>query len=143
MTARWPTLSRSIESGAFLYYGWYGDYKACNEGNVHSGTSLPLFTTCALSGCPSSTFPSPAYMTIIDLQPSMISWYKMFREFDRDYPWELKVRKVVWRGALSESVPSKVFESQRWRLCKLATELKNNLFAVGFVEIPEFLTRQL
>jgi hypothetical protein len=50
---------------------------------------------------------------------------------------------VLWRGALSENDPKKVFDSARWRLCKLAFNSKQrDLFDVGLVEIPTFLTDQ-
>lgn len=138
---RWRALQRSVKSGGFLYYGWYGDFKECNY--LNSGDeSIPLFTTCAIAGC-NHAFPTPAYMTVIDSQQSTSDWYNVFQRFDEDYPWESKIRKVVWRGALSENDPTKVFDSARWRLCKLAAGHKSGHFDVGLVDIPSFLTEQI
>ena len=82
-------------------------------------------------------------MTMIDSQNSTSNWYKVFRQFDKDYPWEKKIRKVVWRGALSENNPTKVFSSARWRLCERAHAMGSTHYDVGFVHIPQFLKDQL
>jgi Glycosyl transferase family 90 len=91
--------------------------------------------------------PAPSYMSIIDAQKSTSDWYTVFSRFSLDYPWASKQRKVVWRGALSENDPKRVFTSQRWRLCKFVNELtdpaQKEMFDVGLTTIPEFLTAQI
>jgi LPS sulfotransferase NodH len=143
--ARWKSLQEAMNSEiGFPYWSWYGDLKSCNFRNA-GFESVPVFTTCALSGC-NHSFPMPAYMTFIDSQPATDNWYEMFNRFDKDYSWESKINKVVWRGSLSESDPEKVFDSARWRLCKKVHEFGENqksLFDVGMTSIPEFLTKQV
>jgi Glycosyl transferase family 90 len=142
---RWSALQRTIQTTGFPYWGWYGDWKFCNAQNM--GTeSVPLFTTCATTSCPLS-FPTPSYMNIIDSQPDPGNWYKVYGRFAKDYAWENKIAKVVWRGALSENDPTKVFESQRWRLTTKVTAMtdpkEKEMFDVGFTNIPIFLTAQI
>ena len=54
---------------------------------------------------------------------------------------------MLWRGTLSESDPKKVFDSARWRVCKLVHELtdpiQKEMFDVGLTNIPSFLTAQI
>ena len=142
---RWSNLKRVIQSTGFPYWAWYGDWKDCNHRNMGE-LSIPLFTTCASTAC-NHSFPMPSYMTIIDSQPDTQGWYRMYRQFDEKYPWDEKIRRVLWRGALSENNPHRVFDSQRWRLCKLVNSLtdpkEKSMFDVGFTNIPEFLTEQI
>jgi Glycosyl transferase family 90/Stf0 sulphotransferase len=144
-TQRWSNLKRVVESSGFPYWSWYGDWKDCNFHNVGLD-SIPLFTTCAMTTC-NNSFPMPSYMTIIDSQIDTTHWYHLFHEFDTKYRWENKIRKVVWRGGLSENDPNKVFTSQRWRLCKYVSSLPNmkqkDMFDIGLTNIPEFLTAQI
>lgn len=141
-SSRWKALQRNMAEGGFPFYGFYGDFKACNYNNAPGGESVPVFTTCAIAGC-NHAFPMPAYMTMIDSQNSTANWHKVFRQFDMDFPWEKKIRKVVWRGALSENNPKKVFSSARWRLCEKAHSLGSDYYDVGLVNIPQFLKDQL
>ena len=143
---RWSALRRTIQSTGLPYFGWYGDWKDCNVNNVDDGSSVPLFTTCAMTTC-NNSFPMPSYMNIIDSQVDTTAWYHMFKDFDETYRWENKIRQVVWRGGLSENDPNRVFDSQRWRLCKLVASLPNgkekDMFDIGLTNIPDFLTAQV
>lgn len=143
---RWSSLQRTMQSTGFPYWAWYGDWKFCSYRNKDGVDSVPLFTTCASTEC-SHNFPHPSYMTIIDSQLDPGKWSKVHGEFDKNYPWESKIRKVVWRGGLSENDPTKVYDSQRWRLCKLVTSLtdpsEKEMFDVGFTSFPLFLTAQM
>jgi hypothetical protein len=47
---RWSALLRTVKSGGFPYWGWYGDFKYCNFHN-YGTESIPLFTTCARADC--------------------------------------------------------------------------------------------
>jgi Glycosyl transferase family 90/Stf0 sulphotransferase len=144
--SRWKALRRVVQSTGLPYFGWYGDWKDCNVNNVDDGASIPLFTTCAMTTC-NNSFPMPSYMNIIDSQIDTNAWYHMFKEFDEKYKWENKIRQVVWRGALSENDPTRVFDSQRWRLCKLVAALprgkEKDMFDIGLTNIPDFLTAQI
>jgi hypothetical protein len=146
-SSRWNSLQRVMNSGVgFPYFAWYGDWKNCGTNNAGDQKSVPLFTTCALRDCEHS-FPSPAYMTIIDRQEDTSHWFNFFRMWDKDFPWESKQRQVVWRGGLTENNPDKVFDSQRWRLTKLVHELPDSkqkeLFDVGLTHVPEFLSQNM
>jgi hypothetical protein len=146
-SSRWKGLQRVMNSGVgFPYFAWYGDWKSCGTNNAGDHKSVPLFTTCALRDCEHS-FPSPAYMTIIDRQEDTRHWFNFFRMWDKDFPWESKQRQVIWRGGLTENNPDKVFDSQRWRLTKLVHELpdpaQKELFDVGLTHVPEFLSQNM
>ena len=82
----------------------------------------------------------PNYMTIIDTQQNELDWIGVFKEFERDYPWESKKRQVVWRGALSEAEWRDALTSVRWRIAKHVHEKKNDLYNVGLTGIPDWLT---
>lgn len=99
---------------------------------------------CATIGC-EHAFPFPTYTTIVNSQPRTEDWLsKVFPRYHKTYPWESKIRKVVWRGSLSESDPKKVFGSQRWRLAKKVFQSeRKELYDIGLVSIPEFLTAQM
>lgn len=145
-SGRWSELRRAVQSTGIPYFGWYGDWKDCNAKNVDDGSCIPLFTTCAMTTC-NNSFPMPSYMNIIDSQPDTSAWYHMYQEFDEKYKWEDKIRQVVWRGGLSENDPSRVFDSQRWRLCKFVASLpdgkEKDMFDIGLTNIPDFLTAQI
>lgn len=119
----------------------YGDFKTCNYKNFEED-SIPLFTTCAMIGC-THAFPMPNYMTIIDSQVSDDNWRGVFKQFNEQYPWESKIRKVVWRGALSEAEPTKALTSVRWRLAKVVHEAQNDQYDIGLTSIPSWLTDKI
>lgn len=85
----------------------------------------------------------PNYMTIIDSQTSDGNWRGVFKEFSDLYPWESKIRKVVWRGALSENEWRSALTSVRWRVAKIVHELNSTLFDVGLTSIPSWLTDKI
>lgn len=140
-TPRWPALKQAVHStttGGIPYWSWYGDYKICNWRN-HGTDSIPVFTTCARSDC-KYAFPMPTYMTEIDSQNSNDNWLGFFRENSLLYPRDSKVRKVVWRGALSEADGDKIFTSVRWRLAKYVHEHpSDDMFDVGLTSIPSWV----
>lgn len=142
---RWRNLVKAFQSTGVPFWAWYGDWKSCNYRNF-GNFSVPVFTTCAKTSC-NYTFPTPSYMNIIDSQPDTSHWYYIFDRSHTAFPWKSKVRKVVWRGSLSESDPSKALSSQRWRLTQLVHELKDPIqkamFDVGLTAIPGFLTAQM
>lgn len=140
-TPRWPALKRSVRAGGFPYWAWYGDFKICNEHN-RGVESIPIFTTCARTDC-RHAFPMPTYMTEVDSQVSEDNWHGFFRESEENYPWESKVQKVVWRGALSEADVDKFFTSVRWRTSKLVHELKSDDFDVGVTGVPAWVAEQM
>lgn len=143
---QWPALQRSLRDDGFTYFGWYGDWKECNRNNAPGQQSVPVLTTCATVAC-NYSFPSPAYMTIVNAQPDMNHWLSVFDEFEEKYPWDKKIPKVFWRGGLTENDPNRVFESARWRLNKKIHEISDedskNLYDVGFTGFPSFLTAQI
>lgn len=82
-------------------------------------------------------------MTIIDTQSNEQNWRGVFKEFEREYPWESKKRKVVWRGALSEAEWRDALTSVRWRLAKHVHESSNELYDIGLTSIPTWLTDKI
>lgn len=142
------SLSKLLEtlSHIFEYYliynrDRYGDFKTCNYKNYEED-SIPLFTACAMKDC-KYAFPMPNYMTIIDTQVSDENWRGVFEQFNQLYPWESKIRKVVWRGVLSEAEITKALTSARWRVAKYVYEAKNDQFDVGLTGIPSWLTEKI
>jgi hypothetical protein len=131
---RWQVLREAVSSGGFPFLVWYGDYKSCNHLNWNKKYSIPLFTTCAHIDCQYS-FPLPTYKTIRDSQASSKDWEAILDSYTTAYPWESKIRKLVWRGSLSGKNDD--MKSARWRLGKLVTEQDaTGLFDVGLVSIP-------
>ena len=88
-------------------------------------------------------FPMPNYMTIIDTQESDDNWRGVFKQFNQNHPWESKIRKVGWRGALSEAERTQALTSVRWRVAKLVHELNSDQFDVGLTGIPSWLTEKV
>jgi hypothetical protein len=131
---RWHVLRETVSSGGFPFVVWYGDYRSCNHLNWNKKHSIPLFTTCARIDC-QYAFPLPTYKTIRDSQASSKDWQAIFDSYATAYPWESKIRKLVWRGSLSG--PNEDMQSDRWRLGRLVTEQNaTGLFDVGLVSIP-------
>jgi lipopolysaccharide biosynthesis glycosyltransferase/LPS sulfotransferase NodH len=138
---RWSALRKTLRTGGFPFWAWYGDFKACNFRNSNND-SIPLFTTCALAEC-DHAFPIPNYMNIIDSQPSSDNWRGLFRDTSKEFPWQSKIRKVVWRGSLSEADGAMALNSVRWRAARLVHRLNSSLFDVGFTSIPTWVTNQV
>lgn len=114
------------------------------ESHTHT-LSSPLFASVLIlivNRC-THAFPTPNYMTIFDGQDSEQNWRGVFSEFEREYPWESKQRKVVWRGALSEAEWRDALTSVRWRIAKLVHELQSDLYDVGLTGIPTWLTDKI
>lgn len=145
-TSRWTHLRNAISTTGFGYFGWYGDWKGCNYQNGVDGKgSVPLLTTCAATACGHS-FPSPAYMTIINAQPDPLHFLQLLGQFTKDYPENQQQNRVVWRGGLTENNVTIVRDSVRWRLVKLvheSNEADKALFDAGLTGIPEFITAQI
>jgi Glycosyl transferase family 90 len=81
-------------------------------------------------------------MSIINAQTRVSGWRNYFQRFDKDYPWANKIRKVFWRGTLSESDPAKVRDSIRWRVSKFVADRGTQLydvFDIGLTQIPEYV----
>lgn len=134
--ARWSTLLQTLRSGGFPYWAWYGDFKKCNFHN-DGNKSIPIFTPSARVDC-EYAFPVPNYMNIIDSQRSTDDWRGLFRDIKVAYPWESKIRKVVWRGSLSDN--DAPLSSTRWRVSKLIYELQSDLYDVGLTGIPSWVS---
>jgi hypothetical protein len=82
-------------------------------------------------------------MTIIDTQGSEENWRGVFKEFEHDYPWTNKERKVVWRGALSEAEWRNALTSVRWRVSEFVHNSKSGLFDIGLTGIPSWVTEHV
>ena len=136
---KWPRLQKILKTGSTVpFWAWFGDYKGCNfhNGGRQYDDSVPVFTTSATQGC-NYAFPSPDYASILEAKEDPSDWYSTFQQYDNDYPWQSKIRKIVWRGSLSESDPSRVFSSIRWQLCQRVASQSNlkDFFDVGLTEI--------
>jgi hypothetical protein len=148
-TARVSRLRKVVKSVGLPYWAWYGDWKSCAyqnaPGNNNSSDTVPLFTTCALREC-RRAFPSPSYATVIGALENTSEWQRMFAWWESEYPWESKLRKVVWRGSLWENVPSKVYDSQRWRFMRTVTEMNGSgrdLYDAGFTGFFPYLIEEM
>jgi hypothetical protein len=82
-------------------------------------------------------------MTIIDTQGSEENWRGVFKEFEHDYPWANKERKVVWRGALSEAEWRNALTSVRWRVAEFVHNSESGLFDIGLTGIPSWVTEHV
>jgi Glycosyl transferase family 90/Sulfotransferase domain len=131
---RWPVLHKALQSGGFPFFGWYGDFKKCNYLNYEDSDSIPMMTNSATVGC-DYAFPTPSYQQMFDASTDRYRY--LFHEYATKYPLESKVRKVVWRGTLSENRPERLFESIRWRLCETVYQSQSDLFDVGLSKIPK------
>lgn len=132
-TTRWPAVQKSLESGGFPFFAWYGDYKSCNFKNYNEKESIPILTNSATVGC-NYSFPTPSYQQIFDARTDR--YHPMFQLYAKKYPFESKIHKVVWRGSLSDNNVDKIFEHVRWRLCEMVYKSKSPFFDVGLTRIP-------
>lgn len=157
-SSRWPALKESLAHEGMPFFLWYGDYTSCNRDNwimatksastnmedAHQTThrSIPLLTASAPVNC-THAFPFPSYGTLNILQKDAAHWDRYLLKQNAKYPWESKIRQVVWRGSLS--APNDDLQSVRWRLCRFVTDLSFSgskdedaarLLDVGLVEIP-------
>jgi len=132
---RWKALTRALQSGGFPFFAFFGDFKDCNYQNYENTDSIPMFTESATVGC-NYAFPNPTYAHVYD---SRTDRYRgMFREYESKYPFESKIRKVAWRGTLSDNDSEHIYESIRWRVCETIHGLqRSDLFDVGLTKIPK------
>lgn len=135
---RWDTLVSTVRSGGFPYWAWYGDFKSCNTNN-YKNESIPLMTPSVMADC-KDAFPVPNYMNIIDSQKNSDHWRGLFRDTMVDFPWEKKIKKVVWRGSLSEADYKKALSSVRWRANVLIHNLQSDKYDVGLTGIPTWIS---
>jgi Glycosyl transferase family 90 len=104
--------------------------------------SVPLLTTRTRVDC-KSAFLVPSLDTIVDSKLDSNSWYKLFQNFDQEYPWSNKIRKVFWRGNMSEIDSDAIFDSISFRLVKLVNGNYDDFFDVGFFEAPAFASSKI
>lgn len=131
---QWPALHKTLQSGGFPFFGWYGDFQKCNYQNFEATDSIPMLTNSAKVGC-DYAFPTPSYQQIIDARTDRYRF--LFQEYLRKYPFESKIRKGFWRGTLSDNHPDRVFEHIRWRFCETVFQSQSDLFDVGLTRIPK------
>jgi lipopolysaccharide biosynthesis glycosyltransferase len=137
---RWSALRHTVRSGGFPFWAWYGDFKTCNKFN-HGNESIPVLTPAVRADC-DHAFPMPNYMNIINSQATTDNWRGLFRDAEQSYPWYKKIRKVVWRGSLSEADRESILTSVRWRANKLIHKLNSNLYDVGITSIPPWVAEK-
>ena len=131
---RWATLRKVVfEEGGFPFVVWFGDNLKCNVNNwqlpdgKNTSVSLPIFTTCALAAsahCDYS-FPFPTYKVFRDAKNTTQQWYDHAAVQTAEYPWESKIRQVVWRGSLYWKAYETTVTSTRYHLLRRVTELHN------------------
>jgi Glycosyl transferase family 90 len=66
-------------------------------------------------------------------------WYIEFQKSDARYPFNSKLRKVVWRGSLVDVDDSAIYESIQWKLSKSLHEHNFDFVDAGIDEIPNHL----
>ena len=131
-THKWPRIRQALKKGGFPFIVWHGDFQSCNLNN-YQNQSVPLFTVCGKISCQHS-FPIPTYKTILDSQPSALHWAANMAEYQRDYPWETKIRKVVWRGGLTGALDN--YTSDRARIARFPVEHPSSWLDIGLTGIP-------
>ena len=139
---RWSRLQKALLSQdgqkaapGFPFLAWYGDFQGCNHRNwIGKYHSIPIFTVCGHVDC-SYAFPMPTYKTIQESQPTSASWTPILANYSNVFPWESKIKKVVWRGGLTGLIGN--YSSPRARIGKFAAEHRgSNLFDIGIVSLP-------
>jgi hypothetical protein len=123
-------------AGGFPFVVWHGDNWGCNLRNYQSTKSIPVLTTCSPVNC-SHSIPFPTYRTIRDAEDwaDTRAVARRLREQSLASPWSAKIRKLVWRGALSGRLLN--FTSPRSRLGEFAAEHRSHpLLDVGISSIP-------
>jgi hypothetical protein len=133
-STRWSALKHVLENGGFPFFGWYGDFKHCAYLNFEKSVSIPVLTNSATLGC-GDAVPIPSYQQVFDARTDRYTG--MFREYKSKYTFDSKIRKVVWRGALSTNDVAHAFTSIRWRLCETVHQSGSEMFDVGLTKIPK------
>lgn len=142
-TTRWPNALRSMNSnGGLPLVHWYGDYFLCNENNwwdeaTNTSYSIPLFTNGALSTC-ESTFPMVTYKSIQAAKPSSTDWDELFENQALSKTHRKRIRKVVWRGSLTDkrlAFRDGLERPPRWRLAQVAAT-RPDILDVGLTFSP-------
>jgi hypothetical protein len=134
---RWPRLVKALYEGDGIpFFAWYGDYKSCNLNNWHTSSgnrSIPLFTTAIPIHCRHG-FPMPNFKLYLLSKDNPEDWEYIMNQYRNNYPWDRKIQKAVWRGSLSAQNDD--LQSDRWRLCQVATASNSSLLDVGLTSIP-------
>lgn len=131
--AQWPRITKALYEGDGVpFFAWYGDYKACNFHNWVN-MSIPLLTTAVPRQCRYGN-PMPNYKMYVTSKETNKEWEPVMQTYQKNYPWDRKIKKAVWRGSLSAA--NEDLQSVRWRLCALATRTNSSLLDVGLVSIP-------
>jgi Glycosyl transferase family 90 len=145
---RWPNLIRAIQEGGFPFVLWEGDFRSCNYQNYlfpsadgagkqssrPRRASVPVFTTCAHVNC-SHAWPFPTYETISELLTHDRDWERVIGRYHALYPWQSKIKKLLWRGSLSG--PLLNYSSPRARIALFAAQHRDHpLLDVGLHSIP-------
>jgi Glycosyl transferase family 90 len=112
-------------------------YKGCNHNNF-GDESIPLLTTTAQVGC-KYVFPIPSFELVTISKIDVGEWYNEFQQSDKDYPYNTKMRKAVWRGSLLDTDASNVYESVQWKLSKSLHNHNLDFVDFGIDEVPNQL----
>lgn len=142
---RWQRLKDVLftnDRAGIPFFSFLGDYGGCgyhnlqmmNDNSTYSRVSLPLFTVAAKLDC-NHSLPIPTYKTIEHSFNDTKAWDRQMKQWNKEYPYDKKIQKAVWRGGLTG--PLNQHTSPRWRLPYYTTVLRNtSLFDVGITDIP-------
>jgi len=107
------------------------DFTPCND---ITGETIPIFGWDTLTSCEYS-WPIPDYK-IFDTAQSAKKWDRDFASWERDYPWESKLRKAVWRGTMNGGNVKDWREMPRAKLVQRSVDDHNRTIDAGFAEHP-------
>ena len=105
------------------------DFTPCND---ITGETIPIFGWDTLTSCEYS-WPIPDYK-IFDMAQSVKKWDRDIATWERDYPWESKLRKAVWRGTMNGGNVKDWREMPRAKLVQRSLDDRNRTIDAAFAQ---------
>lgn len=121
---------QAVANGTFPFILHHSDHSECND---YNGRLIPVFSWYALVGC-NYSWPVPYAQFAMQKKDNESEWDAKFKEWDKDYPWESKQRKAVWRGSLTGPIVPDWRELPRAKLALASRGDGNRTIDAAFVE---------
>jgi Glycosyl transferase family 90 len=147
----WPSLCATLYPSAvrggqnsqatgFPFLAWFGDYTGCNyhdwmeeeeeeenednTNNAHAQpVSIPSFTVAADLNC-NHTIPFPNYYHIKSCMKDSTQWDRVMDMYRTIYPFDTKIRQVVWRGSLTGKIFNNRTKCPRWNMVETVRHIE-------------------